>query len=202
MEKFTIFLVVIWITNKLCKIYGDIMKLNNKGFAITTALYGTMVLFLMLSAASLGMLATYKTRMEKLMDEEKGAKCIISGECVGPGSSSSTPRTQYLKSMCTATANRYYCSGSSAVLDGNICFNNPDPNISYGVCSASTDYHWISYKNMCYKSFCNPATNNTCGGTCTIGVCACGTWGTAEWSDTDCGSLNANTCKVTQTRQV
>ena len=61
---------------------GDKMKLNNKGFAITTILYGTMVLFLMLSVASLGIMSTYKIRMDKLINEEEGAECIVSGECV------------------------------------------------------------------------------------------------------------------------
>ena len=56
------------------------MKLNNKGFAITTALYGIMVLFLLLTVSSLGMMGTYKARLDKLTDE---SDCIVTIECEG-----------------------------------------------------------------------------------------------------------------------
>ena len=45
------------------------MKLNNKGFAITTALYGSMVLFLLLSAATLGMLGTEVMRENLIISD-------------------------------------------------------------------------------------------------------------------------------------
>jgi len=44
------------------------MKLNNKGFAITIVLYGTFILFLLLIVSLLGILSTYKLRLEKLND--------------------------------------------------------------------------------------------------------------------------------------
>jgi len=47
------------------------MKLNNKGFAITIVLYGTFILFLLLILSLLGILSTYKLRLEKVMDETK-----------------------------------------------------------------------------------------------------------------------------------
>ena len=46
------------------------MKLNNKGFAITLVLYGTLVLFLLLIVSLLGMLSTYKLRLEKIYPEQ------------------------------------------------------------------------------------------------------------------------------------
>lgn len=55
------------------------MKLNNKGFAITTVLYGTLVLFLLLITSMLGMLSLNKDRMKKL---ESGAKEIINSPYV------------------------------------------------------------------------------------------------------------------------
>ena len=51
--------------------------MNNKGFAITTLLYGTLILFLMLLLSMLGILATYKDRLEILIDSNKGARDII-----------------------------------------------------------------------------------------------------------------------------
>jgi hypothetical protein len=51
--------------------------MNNKGFAITTLLYGTLILFLMLLLSMLGLLATYKDRLEILIDSNNGARDII-----------------------------------------------------------------------------------------------------------------------------
>lgn len=53
------------------------MKLNNKGFAITAVLYGMMILFLLLSVVTLGLLRAQKNNMDKLIDEETGAKCTV-----------------------------------------------------------------------------------------------------------------------------
>ena len=44
------------------------MKLNNKGFAISTVLYGTLILFLMLFLSLLGILSQYKSNLEKLVE--------------------------------------------------------------------------------------------------------------------------------------
>ena len=57
------------------------MKLNNKGFAITTILYGTLILFLLLLVSMLGILATYNDRLGMLIDSNNGARCIINGNC-------------------------------------------------------------------------------------------------------------------------
>lgn len=51
--------------------------MNNKGFAITTILYGTLILFLMLLLSMLGILSTYKDRLEILIDSNNGARDII-----------------------------------------------------------------------------------------------------------------------------
>lgn len=53
--------------------------MNNKGFAITTILYGTMILFLMLILAMLGILSSYKDKMDLLIESENGARNIING---------------------------------------------------------------------------------------------------------------------------
>ena len=48
--------------------------MNNKGFAITTILYGTLILFLFLLLSMLGILNTYRSNLEKLEDENNGAR--------------------------------------------------------------------------------------------------------------------------------
>ena len=55
--------------------------MNNKGFAITTILYGTLILFLMLLLSMLGILSTYKDRLSLLIDSNNGARCIINKNC-------------------------------------------------------------------------------------------------------------------------
>ena len=62
------------------------MKLNNKGFAITTIIYGTLVVFLLLLASLLGILSTHKVRLQKLKEktieiiDPKELECTISYE--------------------------------------------------------------------------------------------------------------------------
>lgn len=51
--------------------------MNNKGFAITTILYGTMILFLMLFLSMLGILSGYKDKMDLLIESNKGARAIV-----------------------------------------------------------------------------------------------------------------------------
>lgn len=51
------------------------MKLKNNGFAISVVLYGLLVLFLILVVAMLGILSSYRSRMNKLIDEgDNGAR--------------------------------------------------------------------------------------------------------------------------------
>jgi len=54
--------------------------MNNKGFAITTILYGTLIIFLMLMLSMLGILSTYKDRLEMLIENTNGARDIINSQ--------------------------------------------------------------------------------------------------------------------------
>ena len=56
------------------------MKLDNKGFAITTILYGTLILFILLLLSLLGILSQYKNNLDKLINEGKGARSIVTME--------------------------------------------------------------------------------------------------------------------------
>ena len=53
------------------------MKLNNKGFAITTILYGTLILFILLFISLLGILSQYKKNLERLIESNNGARDIV-----------------------------------------------------------------------------------------------------------------------------
>ena len=51
--------------------------MNNKGFAITTILYGVLIIFCLLLVSMLGILSTYRGNLEKLMTHTNGARDII-----------------------------------------------------------------------------------------------------------------------------
>ena len=54
--------------------------MNNKGFAITTILYGIMVLFCLLLVSLLGILSSYRKTQELLINESNGARDILNIE--------------------------------------------------------------------------------------------------------------------------
>lgn len=45
------------------------MKLNNKGFAITTVLYGLLIIFVLMTSSYFTVLIAKKNRVEKITDE-------------------------------------------------------------------------------------------------------------------------------------
>ena len=51
--------------------------MNNKGFAITTILYGTMILFCLLLISLLGILSTMRSNLHLLIDTDNGARNIV-----------------------------------------------------------------------------------------------------------------------------
>ena len=56
--------------------------MNNKGFAITTILYGILVLFLLLLLSMMAILSTYKDRLQILIENTNGARDIINGNYI------------------------------------------------------------------------------------------------------------------------
>ena len=54
--------------------------MNNKGFAITTVLYGTLILFCLLLVSMLGILSTYKNNLDKLINASNGTRNLIKME--------------------------------------------------------------------------------------------------------------------------
>lgn len=53
--------------------------MNNKGFAISTILYGLMILFIFLFLSLLGILSQQKNNIEKLIENTNGARDIVNG---------------------------------------------------------------------------------------------------------------------------
>lgn len=51
--------------------------MNNKGFAITTILYGIMVLFCILLVSMLGILSSYRKTQELLTESTNGSRDIV-----------------------------------------------------------------------------------------------------------------------------
>ena len=51
--------------------------MNNKGFAITTILFGITLVFCMLMVSLLGILSNYRSNLEKLVENTKGARGTI-----------------------------------------------------------------------------------------------------------------------------
>ena len=54
--------------------------MNNRGFAITTILYGIMVLFCLLLVSLLGILSSYRKTQELLINENNGARNIVDND--------------------------------------------------------------------------------------------------------------------------
>ncbi len=48
--------------------------MNNKGFAITTILYGLLILFCFLLVSLLGIMSTYRGNLERLVENANGSR--------------------------------------------------------------------------------------------------------------------------------
>lgn len=56
--------------------------MNNKGFAITTVLYGLLILFCFLLVSLLGILSTHRNNLEKLIDNSNGSRDMVTMKCI------------------------------------------------------------------------------------------------------------------------
>ena len=109
--------------------------MNNKGFAITTVLYGTLILFCLLIISMLGILSTWRNNLDKLIDNSGGSRSIVTMEkktvsseaginqtglyCIGGGckyySYAATPRTVTFNTNGGGTINAVTVSGGGVV---------------------------------------------------------------------------------------
>ena len=81
--------------------------MNNKGFAITTLIFGTFILFVLLLISFFSLCSIYNNNLSKLIDETGGARDIITIK----------PITKYatkeeLISSGDVIKSGYYCFGS------------------------------------------------------------------------------------------
>lgn len=90
--------------------------MNNKGFAITSILYGLLVMFLLIVVGTLGILSNQKKMMEELIDGDSGARDIVSLKTIELTSEmfpySTSERALYVYNGCK----KYFDSGETISL--------------------------------------------------------------------------------------
>ncbi len=82
-------------------IWRCMMVMNNKGFAITTILYGSLVLFCLLLVSLLGILSMFRSNLQLLIENGNGARKIA------------TVLPQNVTSYSAVTKSGLYCVSSS-----------------------------------------------------------------------------------------
>lgn len=103
--------------------------MNNKGFAITSVLYGLLIVLLLIIMGSLTTLSNQKKIMEELIDGDKGAREIVNEiielddsqftEINGELSYTTSKTALYVYNNCK----KYYSAGKTITING-ICDNN------------------------------------------------------------------------------
>lgn len=129
--------------------------MNNKGFAITTILYGIMVLFCFLLVSLLGILSSYRRTQEKLIENTNGARAIANGKFSNDSSSneepssSSSPSTNEKPSESSSNPSPGDSSGAN---DGN---TGRDDSTENGTFTLRFDCNGGSYYggNMTYFDY-------------------------------------------------
>ena len=100
--------------------------MNNRGFAITTVLYGLLILFLLIVVSTLRILSSQREMFDMLIDETSGARDIVKLNTIEPFQEGNTTevteeRALYKYSGCS----KYYKAGvtisTSDFVDG--CIN-------------------------------------------------------------------------------
>ncbi len=162
------------------------MKLNNRGFAITTALYGIMVLFLLLTVSSLGMMGTYKARLDKLTEE---SDCIVTKneKCVeppsAPPSSSGNLVTYYRYRDCQTISNWSVSAGPTCYPDeasarAYVCGSGICRDYSWAMANSSNYYYTYSTSQYCAQNY---TEGDGMGWTTWANRRSCVSW--YDWSD-------------------
>ena len=93
--------------------------MNNKGFAITSILYGLLVMFLLIVVGALKILSNQKNFMEELIDGANGARDIVELKTITLDSVSddliASERALYIYDGCK----KYFDAGQKINMDGN-----------------------------------------------------------------------------------
>ena len=121
------------------------MLKDNRGFAITTVIFGVLVLFMLLLLSLLGMLSNYLNSLDILMDSVNGTRnmAIMKPICESsetieelrekyiPGTS--TDHTECMENVTSGL----YCFGSEKNADDT--------------CTNTTNCEYVARKKVCYR---------------------------------------------------
>lgn len=175
--------------------------LNNKGFAITTILYGIMILFIMLLLAMLGILNNYKNNLSKIIDGSRNIIKEIDDDTnivEITGKVCEAEATEIEKYTCIQDATPKYTCDREAIITKYRCAKDATPSYS-GTC---TCYRFESGVGE-PKSFSNTSTNDcgklapssdwTCRGTLNNVSYSCDS-SAATLSGAKCYLYNQSTC--------
>ena len=115
------------------------MKKNNKGFAITTVIFGTMILFMLLLLSILGLTSNYLKNLNLLTDSVNGTRNTgtMKAICVTQADITALKRL-YFKETST---NHSACMNN--VKSGLYCFGSPSTS------SCSTNCQYVPRKRVC-----------------------------------------------------
>ena len=143
--------------------------MNNKGFAITTMIFGTMILFMLLLVSLLGILSTYRNNLQKLVDSDEGTRELVKIKEIGCNSndelSGSTMRGLYCVEEDSGKKCEYIVKSGDG--DTMLCDVNLDPvlftyNGNFQTFTApASGYYFIELKGasggkaICQGSVCN-----------------------------------------------
>ena len=86
--------------------------MNNRGFAITSVLYGLLILFLLVMVSTLRILSSQKDMMDELIDGHDGARDIVKLEKISVNFDETSDYLTPKKAMYVyGTCSKYYDSG-------------------------------------------------------------------------------------------
>lgn len=120
--------------------------MNNKGFAITTILYGIMVLFCLLLVSLLGILSSYRKTQELLIEENNGARTIAKKEIINNNSFNGDEVVEYDGLTYTLTYDGVTNGGK---VNGSLNTYNEDYTsgeyVDLDVSCSKTDYTFVGW---------------------------------------------------------
>ena len=121
------------------------MKLNNKGFAITSVLYGLLILFVSLVGTYLAVLVSKMNRLNNISDDinnEYGFNTNLGGKSL-PYIAEHTGKYVF-KINNSLTCTSYITSGTTIDDLNNITFTTDECNNIGSITSASLDEIWYN----------------------------------------------------------
>ena len=120
--------------------------MNNKGFAITTILYGIMILFCLLLVSLLGILSSYRKTQEVLIENNNGARSIVS--------SSILPREyqllNYIQTNGTQSIDTGISSSNNIVAIFDVEYTETSTNTQVLLSTGSSGDQWIGQHDSKY----------------------------------------------------